>query len=156
MGTVVCLPTAENIGRFCGHAVDCFPSQFQCRAARSSPGEDLASFTTQCEFLIKITCSTLVNRLNVICLLPVYRCCVVIVFCSGYDCLPTHQLSKCHVTISYCRHAKRRLESWTEVWKESSSCTPALILGLFFARPFALTTFTNLHHLLICAITFSV
>lgn len=53
MGTVVCLPTAENMGRFCGQAVDCFPSHFQHRAARSSPGEDLDSVTTQCEFLDK-------------------------------------------------------------------------------------------------------
>jgi hypothetical protein len=73
MGTVVCLPTTENIGRVCGHAVDCFPSHYQCRAARSSPGEDLSSFTTQCEFLHIDTSNTLVNRFNVLCLLHGYR-----------------------------------------------------------------------------------
>jgi len=40
--------------------------------------------------------------------------CVVMVFCSGYDYWPTDQLSKSHVAIIYCRHAKKSRESWTE------------------------------------------
>jgi hypothetical protein len=83
-------------------------------------------------------------------------CCVVMVFCSGYDYWPTDQLSKSNVTIIYCRHTKKSSESWTEEQNVSVPWTPALILGPFVARPFVLTSFTNLHHLLICALTFSV
>jgi len=51
MGTVVCLPTAENMGRICGHAVDCLPPHFLRHDATDPPGENPVAGITQCKFV---------------------------------------------------------------------------------------------------------
>lgn len=82
-------------------------------------------------------------------------CWIVIACCSCHECWPAGQLSDCRVAKITGRHAKRSCESWIG-WSEGPVlCTPAIVLRPFVLRPFALTSLANLHHWLICALTFS-